>query len=128
MNCQILHLCSKLYNCWYHIPAWVLFRKFVKFLFLAKWWPFKNYEKCFLFHLKCPFHSWGLQIFVFLSSFLPVNHFFRGWSKINLKVCDVINCLNKNLITNFVWYLEKEKSYDIKTLSPDIVLYKGQFY
>ena len=36
---------------------------------------------------------------------------------INLKVCDVINCLNKNLTTRFVWYLKKEKRYDIEPLS-----------
>ena len=28
-----------------------------KFYFFAKWWPFKNYEKCFLFHLKSSFRS-----------------------------------------------------------------------
>ena len=32
----------------------------------------------------------------------------------NLKVYDVINCLNKNLITHFVWYLEEKKRYDKK--------------
>ena len=44
-------------------------------------------------------------LFFFLFSF--VNHCFRGWSKINVKVYDVIHCLNKNLITHFVWYLEQ---------------------
>ena len=38
-------------------------------------------------------------IFVF-SSFFPVSHCFRGWFKKNLKVYDVINCLNKNWITH----------------------------
>ena len=61
-------------------------------------------------------------------SFPPVSHCFRGWSKINLKVYDVINCLNKNLITHFVWYLEKQKRYDIATLSFDRVLNKEHFY
>ena len=61
-------------------------------------------------------------------SFSPVSHCFRGWSKINLKVYDVINCLNKMLITHFVWYLEKEKRYDIETLSIDRVLNKEHFY
>ena len=103
---------------------------FIKFLFLTKWEPFKNYEKCSLFHLKSSFCSRDIQIFVFLSSplFLPVSHCFRGWWKINLKVCDVINCLNKNLITHFVWYLKKEKRYDIETLSIDRVLNKEHFY
>ena len=60
--------------------------------------------------------------------FLPVSHCFRAWSKINLKVYDVINCLNKSLITHFVWYLEKEKTYDIETFCIDRVLQKEHFY
>ena len=36
---------------------------------------------------------------------------------INLQVYNVMNCPNKNLITHFVSYLEKEKRYDIETLS-----------
>ena len=32
-----------------------------------------------------------------------------------------MNCLNENL-TNFIWYLEKEKRYDTGTLSIDRVL------
>ena len=101
---------------------------FINFLFLTKWYPFKDYEKCFLFHLKSSFHSWDFLIFVFQSSplFLLVSHCFRVWSNINLIVCD-INCLNKNLITHFVWYLEKEKRYDIETLSADRVLNKKTF-
>ena len=63
---------------------------------------FKNYERCFLFHPKNSFRSSDIQIFVF---FLPVNQFLKAWSKINLKVYDVFNCLKKN----FVWYLEKKK-------------------
>ena len=59
--------------------------------------------------------------------FPPVSHCFKGWSKINLKVYDIINCLNKTLITNFVWYLEKGKKYDIETFSIDRVLNKEHF-
>ena len=101
---------------------------FYQFVFLTKWQPFKNYEKCFLFHLKSSFRSRDIQIFVFLSSplFLPVSHCFRGWSKINLQVYDII-CINKNLITHFVWYLEKEKRYDMETLPIDRVLNKEHF-
>ena len=78
----------------------------------------------FLFHLNSYFHSRDIQVFVFLSSplFVPVSHCFRDRSKINLKVYDVINGLAKNLITHFVWYHEKEKRYDIETLSIDRVL------
>ena len=60
--------------------------------------------------------------------FLLVSHCFRAWSKINLKVYDVNNCLNKNLIIHFVWYLEKKKRYDIETLSIDRLLNKEDFY
>ena len=40
----------------------------IKFLFFTKWYPFKNLEICFLFHLKNSFHSRDIQIFAFLSS------------------------------------------------------------
>ena len=45
-------------------------------------------------------------IFVF-PAFFPVSHCFRGWFKKNLKIYDVINCLNKNLITHLVRGLSK---------------------
>ena len=68
------------------------------------------------------------KIFKFLyfrpPLFLPVSHCFKRWSKINLKVYSVISCLNKNLIKHFVWNLEKEKRYDIETLSMDRVTLK----
>ena len=46
----------------------------------------------------------------------------------SLKVYDIINCLSKNLVTTFVWYLEKEKRYDIETLSIDRVLNKEHLH
>ena len=71
-----------------------------------------SYGKCSLFHLKCAFRSRGIQIFVFPTSpqFFHVSHCLRRWFKINLKVYDVSNCLNKNLVAHFVWYLENEKN------------------
>ena len=86
--------------------------------------------KMFLFHLKSSFCSWDIQIFVYSSSplFFRVSHCFRGWFKKNLKVCDIITCLNKDLITHFVWYLEKEIRCDIETLSIDRELNKEHFY
>ena len=82
------------------------------FLFLTKWYPLKNYEK----YLKSSFHSRDIQIFVFPSSplFLPVSHCFRGWSNINLIVCNITNCLNKNLLTHFSSYLGKERGMTLK--------------
>ena len=98
------------------------------FYFFTKWQPFKNYEKCFLFHLKCTFHSWDIHIFVYLSFpfFLPAGHCFKGWSKINLK--SWCHQLSENLITHFVWYLVKGKSYDVETLSIDRVSDKEHCY
>ena len=52
--------------------------------------------------------------------FLSVSHCFRD--------CDVVSGLSKNLITHFIWYLEKNKSYDIENSSIDIVLNKKHFY
>ena len=100
------------------------------FYFYTKWQPCENYEKCFLFHPKRSFHSWDIQIFVFMSSplFLPVGRYFRGWSKINPKINDVINCIKKNLIRHFVWYLEKEKRYGIETLPIVRVWNRKHFY
>ena len=71
-------------------------------------------KKCFSFHLKSSFCSWDIQFFVFSSSplFFPVSHCIRGWFKRNPKVY-VIICLNKNLVTHFVWYLGKEIRCDI---------------
>ena len=104
----------------------ILYQIFISHQMIA----LQKLKNIFLFHLKNSFRSRDIQIFVFLSSplFLPVCHCFRGWSKINLKVYDVTNCLNKNLITHFVWYLEKEKRYDNETLSTDRVLNKENFY
>ena len=87
-------------------------------------------KKCFLFHLKSSFHFRDIQVFIFRSSllFLPINHCIRRCLKINHKVYDVINCLNKKLQNSFIWYLGKEKSYDIEILSIDRVLNEEHFY
>ena len=87
------------------------------------WWKMK-----ILFHLKSSFHSQDVQIFIFWSSpfFVFVNHCFRSWFKKNLKVYDIINCLNRKLIIHFSWYLGKEKRYE--TLSIDRILNKKYFY
>ena len=107
-----------------------IFIKWFLLIFITKWKPFKKYEKCFLFHLKSSFRSWDIQVFVFSSSplFLPVSHCFSGWSKKNLKVYDAINCISKNLITHFVWYLKKEIGCDIEILSIVRVSNKEHFY
>ena len=100
------------------------------FIFSSNDSPSKTIKKCFLFHLKSFFRSRYIQIFVFLTFplFRHVGHCFRGWLKINLKVHDVINCLNKNSITHFVWYLEKGKRYDFESLSIDRVSDEEHLY
>ena len=97
------------------------------FYFSPNYSPSKLWNMIFFLHLKRLFPSQNIQIFVFLSSplFLSVSHCFRGWSKINLWRH---NCRNKNLATHFVWYLEKEKRYDIKSLSIGTLSYKEHFY
>ena len=98
---------------------------FHQMIALQKLWKiiFISSKKLFLFR--------DIQIFVFPSFplFLPVSvialELDPRWI---LKVHDVINCLNKNLIRHFVWYLGKEKRYGIETLSIDRVLNEERFY
>ena len=67
------------------------------FYFSTKWQSLKNYEKK-LISSKNLFSFWKeIFVFPFSSIFLPVGHCSKGWSKVNLKVYDVIICLNKNL-------------------------------
>ena len=76
-----------------------------------------NQSKLFFpLKIQSSFYSGDIQTFVFPPSplFLPVSHCLRAWSKINVKVHDVINCLNKNLKTHFVWYLRKKKGMTLK--------------
>ena len=80
------------------------------FYFLPNDGPSKTMKDVFYFIKKIPF---VLEKFKFLYFHLPLFFFLSDialdWSKINLKVYNVINCLNKNLITHFVCYFEKEK-------------------
>ena len=88
--------------------------------------PIKAIKDVFYSIRLSSFCSLDIQVLVSLSSplFVPIIHFFAGWSKINLEVYDVINCLNKNLLAYFVWYLQNEKRGDIETLFIDRLLNK----
>ena len=55
----------------------------------------------------------------YLNFCIPVLHSF---SLCRLLLYDVISCLNKNSITHFVSYLEKEKRHDIEILSRNILM------
>ena len=93
----------------------IALQKLWKMLFISS----KKLFSCLRYSYFC------ISIFPF---FLPGSHCFRGCSKINLEVHDIINCLNKNLIIHFVWYLQKEKRYDIETLTIDRVLNNEHCY
>ena len=114
-----LPICLKLVSAIFH-----QFYIFHQMIALQKLWKkiFISSKKLFSFLRYSNF-----CIFIF-PYFFPVSHCFRGWFKKNLKVCDVITCLNKDLITHFVWYLEKEIRCDIETLSIDRELNKEHFY
>ena len=74
------------------------------------------------------FSSFGYSSFCIfvLPSFFLCQPCLRGWSKKNLKINDVMNCLYKNL-TYFLWYLMKQVRCDIETLSIDRELNKELF-
>ena len=84
---------------------------FIKFLFFQQMIALQKLWKMLFISSKKLFSFLRYSFFVFLAFplFLPVDHCFGGWSKINLKVHDIVNCLNKNCTTHFVWYLIKEK-------------------
>ena len=110
----IIYICSRTEHTMIQIRIDMDFHVFLK-LGSLNLVSFKNYEKCFLFHLKSSSSSRDIQFFVFLSFpyFLAVGHCFRGWSKINLKV-HVINYLNKNSITHFFYILGRKKGMTMK--------------
>ena len=91
--------------------------------------PLKTVKNVFYFIWKAVL---VLEIFKVLYFCLPlffhVSHCFRGWFKKNLEVYDLIIFLNKNLVTRFVRYLEKEIRCDIETSSIDRVLNTEHFY
>ena len=99
---------------------------YLNFYFSPNGSPSKTKKDAFYFIWKALFVQ---EIFNFLYFHLS---FFFSLSAIawELKVCDVINCqvLSKNLVTHFVWYLQKKKSYDIETLAIDTILNKEHFY
>ena len=71
------------------------------FIFSPNDSPSKTMKNAFYFIKKALFDLQIIKFFYFRPSllFLPVGHCFRGWLKINLKVYDTINCLNKNSVS-----------------------------
>ena len=67
---------------------------FSHFYYFTKWWHFKNYEKCFLLHLKTSFRSQDIQILEILS--LPFQTFQIQKDKLkwNNLWCHELACIN----------------------------------
>ena len=111
----------------------ILFKAYVRY-FLSNFYfspndsPSKTMKNVFYFIKKALFI---LKIFKFLYFCLSLFFFLPA---IALKADPrkilkfVINCLNKNLITHFVWYLDKEIRCGIETLSIDRELNKEHVY
>ena len=87
--------------------------------------PSKTMKNVFLVHLKTSFRFRDIHIFVFSSFFSPQP---LEVDPRKILVYDVINRLSKNLITHFVWHLEKQIRCDTETLSSDRELNKEHFY
>ena len=134
-ECKIFFLFyyNKLPQKWWYLIEWPCWKMTYKgvliqslcplfFIFLTIDSPLRIMIFFFSFYLKRFFLYQDIQAFVFQSFPLVslFGHCFRGWSKINLKIYDVIYCVNNNFLPNFVWCLKKEKRYDIETLSIDI--------
>ena len=102
---------------------------FIKFLFFHQMIARqKLWKMLFISSKNFSFSRYSNFSISVLPSFSSCRPLLWRRSKINLKVHDAIICLNKNSITNFVWYLEKEKRYDTETLSIDGVSNKEHFY
>ena len=116
-----------LYFSWLKLVSAIFYEMFTfhQIVALQKLWKmfFISSKKLFSFS-RCS--NFCISTFPSFSSCQPMLE--RAWSKINLKVYDVIKCLNKDLITHFVWYFEKVKRYDSKTLVIDTALNKEYFY
>ena len=64
------------------------------FYFFIKWQTFKNYAKCFLFHIKTSFHSQDTQIFVIFSLPFHCSQIQKGKWKWNNLWCHKLACIN----------------------------------
>ena len=64
------------------------------FYFFTNWWPLKNYEKCFLFHLKTSFCSRDIQIFVIFSLPFYTFQIQKDKWKWNNLWCHELACIN----------------------------------
>ena len=102
---------------------------FIKFLFFHQMIALQKLWKMLFISSKMLFSFSRYSIFcIFVLPYFSTCRCFREWSKINLEIHDVINSLKKSSITNFIWYLEKEKRYDHEILSINGVSDKERSY
>ena len=64
------------------------------FCFLTKWQSFKNYEKCFLFHLKSSFYSRDIQFFLIFPLLFHTFQMQKDKWKWNNFWCHELACIN----------------------------------
>ena len=89
---------------------------FNKFFIFHQMITFQKLWKMFFISSKKLFSFTRYSNFCIPSSplLLLVSHCFRAWSKIHLKVYDVINCLNKNLKNILFNILRRKKGITLK--------------
>ena len=119
---QIARLCwHRIMLCWAIVKVYRNFKEdlrfkayncyFLKNYFLPNDSPSKTMKDVFFSSKKLFLLSRYSNFTIsFFPSFSLCKPCFRAWSKIHLKVYAVISCLNKNLVTHFVWYLQNEKN------------------
>ena len=123
-------------NCTYYFgPFLVIWVILNLYLALSQKWNLPYIKACVIFYIFIfnqmialqklwkTFFILSKKLFSFLrhSNFsisifpiIPFSQCFRDWSKINLKVYDVINCLNKNLINILFDIFGKKKCMTLK--------------
>ena len=77
------------------------------FIFSSNDNPSKNYEKCFLFHLKSPFRSGDIQIFVIFSLLFQTFQIQKGKRKWNNLWCHELACINLQMFLNLFCNLKR---------------------
>ena len=76
-----------------------------KDLLLFQWKPFKNDEKCFLFHVSSSFHS--CDIYIFVLTFWLLEERFDKKAMVNFKVYNVADWTANNYNTHITYYFKR---------------------
>ena len=111
--CFVLFMkCVDIYIRTLKLVSTIFYQVFIfhQMIALQKLWKmfFISSKKLFLFSRYSDF---CISVFCL---FLRVSHCFRGWSKINLEIYDVFNCLWKNVITYLFDILRRKQGMTLK--------------